>query len=370
MAWNEPGGNNNKKDPWQRDRNNGSDDGSFDFTQISDLFSNLFGAKKDKQNKFGGNGNDNEKRGGLTGLYLVAGVLAILVMVTGFYTVPEAERGVVLLFGKYYDEVEPGLHFRVPLVQKVTSVNIEQIRALQSNGSMLTEDENVVNVEMDVQYRITNPREYLYSVVDPDATLNEATDSALRYVIGHTTMDDVLTNGREKVRQSTWELLSSIIEPYKMGITIVDVNFLPARAPEQVKAAFDDAISAQEDEQRFKREAEAYENEVLPVAEGKARRIVEEAEAYSRGVVAKAEGDVSRFRAILPEYRKSPEITKRRIYLETMEEVYGANTKVILDNKNNGGNNGSVLYLPLDKIMQGRVAPAEPEVSSNNVGKR
>lgn len=366
MAWNEPGGNKNK-DPWQRDRNNNgsSDDSGVDFSAISEFFNKIFGGNNDKKSSGKGDNNQTQKEGGLGLLSLVLGGILVLVLVTGFYTVPEAERGVVLTFGKFYDEVEPGLHFRLPVVQKVTSVNIEQIRALQSSGSMLTEDENVVNVEMDVQYRITNPRQYLYSVVDPDSTLNEATDSALRYVIGHTTMDDVLTNGREKVRQSTWELLSSIIEPYEMGITIVDVNFLPARAPEQVKAAFDDAIAAQEDEQRFKREAEAYENEVLPVAEGKARRIIEEAEAYSQGVVAKAEGDVSRFSQILPEYRKSPEITKRRIYIETMEEVYKNNTKVIM-NEGKSTNN-SVLYLPLDKILKERVAGAEPTVTNASV---
>ena len=163
-------------------------------------------------------------------------------------------------------------------------------------------------------------------------------------------MDDVLTNGRERVRQATRELLGNIISPYSMGITVVDVNFLPARAPEEVKAAFDDAIAAQEDEQRFKREAVAYKNEVIPKAEGKVRRIVEEAEGYQREVVAKARGDVARFEKILPEYLKSPEITKRRIYLETMEEIYAKNPKVII----NTGSKGSqqLMYLPLDQLMK------------------
>lgn len=209
---------------------------------------------------------------------------------------------------------------------------------------MLTEDENVVIVEMDVQYRISDPVKYLYSVVNPDNTLLEATDSALRYVVGHTLMDDILTSGREMVRQNTRELLTSIIEPYNTGLTIVDVNFLPARAPDQVKEAFDDAIAAQEDEQRYKREAEAYANEVLPKAEGQVQRIKQESEAYRSQVVLKAEGEVARFEKVLPEYNAAPDITKTRIYLETMQEVLGKSQKIFLDVPKGSS---PVLYLPM-----------------------
>ena len=198
---------------------------------------------------------------------------------------------------------------------------------------MLTEDENVVLVEMDVQYRISDPVSYLYSVVNPDNTLLEATDSALRFVVGHTLMDDILTSGREMVRQNTRDLLTSIIEPYNTGLSIVDVNFLPARAPDQVKAAFDDAIAAQEDEQRYKREAEAYANEVLPRAEGQVQRIRQEAEGYRSQVVLKAQGEVARFEEVLPEYLAAPEITRKRIYLETMQDVLSNSRKVIIDTK-------------------------------------
>lgn len=263
---------------------------------------------------------------------------------SGFYTVKEAEKGVVLRFGKMYSVEDSGLRWKFTGIDTVNVIDIEQVRSIQSSGTMLTEDENVVIVEMDVQYRISDPFKYLYSVVNPDNTLLEATDSALRYVVGHTLMDDILTSGREMVRQNTRELLTSIIEPYNTGLTIVDVNFLPARAPDQVKEAFDDAIAAQEDEQRYKREAEAYANEVLPKAEGQVQRIKQEAEGYRSQVVLKAKGEVARFEKVLPEYNAAPEITRTRIYLETMQEVLGKSQKIILDVPK--GSN-PVLYLPV-----------------------
>ena len=240
--------------------------------------------------------------------------------------------------------VDPGLQWKIPGIDQAYTVDIEQVRSIQSSGAMLTEDENVVIVEMDVQYRISDPFQYLFSVTNPDNSLMEATDSALRYVVGHTMMDDILTSGREMVRQGTRELLISIIEPYKMGLSIVDVNFLPARAPDEVKEAFDDAIAAQEDEQRFKREAEAYANEVLPRAEGQVQRIRQEAEAYRSQVVLDAQGEVARFEQVLPEYNAAPEITRMRLYLETMQEVLGSSSKIILDTPE--GSN-PVLYLPM-----------------------
>ncbi|MGN0909386.1 MAG: FtsH protease activity modulator HflK, partial [Succinivibrio sp.] len=279
------------------------------------------------------------------------------IIVSGFYTVREAERGVVLRFGKIYDVTDPGLRWKIPGIDTVNVVDIEQVRALQSSGTMLTQDENVVIVEMDVQYRISDPVKYLYSTTDPDHTLLEATDSALRYVVGHTLMDDILTSGREMVRQNTRELLTSIIEPYNTGLSIVDMNFLPARAPDQVKAAFDDAISAQEDEQRFKREAEAYANEVLPKADGQVQRIRQEAEAYRSQVVLNAQGEVARFEKVLPEYEKAPGITRQRIYFETMQKVMEKSRKVIIDTPEGSS---PVIYLPLP----GQAEPSSPQGAS------
>ena len=321
MAWNEP----NNNDPWkqQQKRNNANDLSK----KVNDFF---------------------DKSSFLSWIIFLAVVLFFIV-INNFYTVKEAEEAVVLRFCKFSHIEMPGLHWKIPLVDKVTKVDVQIVQSTKSVGSMLTEDENVVNVEMEVQYKISDPRNYLYNMVDPDTSLTQATDSALRYVIGHTKMDDVLTNGREQVRQSTEELLKSIISQYDMGISIVNVNFLPARAPDQVKAAFDDAIAAQEDEQRFKREAEAYRNEVVPKAEGQAKRILEEAEGYSRKVVAKAEGDVARFERVLPEYNAAPQITKRRIFLETMENVYGNSAKVIISADRNGAS--PLMYMPVDKLI-------------------
>lgn len=316
-------------DPWGRQRSRGLD---------ADALLRML------RRMLGGSGGGGERRQGLSALTVLGVTLLGVYIFSGFYTVREAERGVLLRFGKVNAIVEPGLAWKFTGIDTVDIVDIEQVRAIQSSGSMLTEDENVVIVEMDVQYRISDPVQYLFSVTDPDNSLLEATDSALRYVVGHTLMDDILTSGREMVRQNTRELLVSIIEPYNMGLTIVDVNFLPARAPEQVKAAFDDAIAAQEDEQRFKREAEAYANEVLPKADGQVQRISQEAEAYRSQVVLRAQGEVARFEKILPEYTRAPDITRRRIYLETMQEVFASATKVIVDISEG---QSPLLYLPM-----------------------
>lgn len=363
MAWNSPGqgssgpekkpeqgsdpwgraSGGSERDPWGRERKSSNSDLQ---GALNKFFKSLFGQNKKKGGwgqSSGGSGGAASKGLSFVGLVAVVVLLGLYIF-SGFYTVREAERGVVLRFGKVYDVVEPGLRWKFTGMDEVTMVDIEQVRAIQSSGTMLTEDENVVLVEMDVQYRISDPVRYLYSVVDPDNSLTEATDSALRYVVGHTLMDDILTSGREMVRQNTRDLLVSIIEPYNMGLTVVDVNFLPARAPDQVKEAFDDAIAAQEDEQRYKREAEAYANEVLPRAEGQVQRILQEAEAYRSQVVLKAQGEVSRFEQVLPEYLAAPEITRNRIYLETMQEVLGSSRKVIVDTK--GGQN-PLLYMPL-----------------------
>lgn len=384
MAWNSPGQGGNHSgpdpkpdqgqgsDPWGR-RRKGSSGGLQD--GLGRLFKNLFGGggrssggNSGGSGSSGGSGRSMLSRGfGLVGVAAVAVVLGVYIF-SGFYTVREAERGVVLRFGKVYDVVNPGLRWKFTGMDEVTMVDIEQVRAIQSSGTMLTEDENVVIVEMDVQYRISDPVRYLYSVVDPDNSLTEATDSALRYVVGHTLMDDILTSGREMVRQNTRDLLISIIEPYDMGLTVVDVNFLPARAPDQVKEAFDDAIAAQEDEQRYKREAEAYANEVLPRAEGQVQRILQEAEAYRSRVVLTAQGEVSRFEQVLPEYMAAPEITRKRMYLETMQEVLANSRKVIVDTE---GNQTPLLYMPLPTEAVKAAAPADkkPAVPQETVSR-
>ncbi|MBQ2381687.1 MAG: FtsH protease activity modulator HflK [Succinivibrio sp.] len=367
MGWNAPGSDNDDKgsnkganqDPWGRSSKNNSQ--SDPLSALLNYLKDLFGSKGS------GSSNKNSKKNSQYGLIPVIALVALgFYIFSGFYTVKEAEKGVVLRFGKIYDVVDSGLRWKFSGIDTVNVIDIEQVRAIQSSGTMLTEDENVVIVEMDVQYRIADPVKYLYSVVNPDNTLLEATDSALRYVVGHTMMDDILTSGREMVRQNTRELLTSIIEPYNTGLAIVDVNFLPARAPDQVKEAFDDAIAAQEDEQRFKREAEAYANEVLPKAEGRVQRIRQEAEGYRSQVVLKAEGEVARFTKVLPEYNAAPEITRTRIYLETMQEVLAKSNKIVLDVQKGSS---PVLYLPMPQ-QSNSTAPqvqSEPEKSAPSV---
>ncbi len=359
------GGRDNNDDPWQRQRNRNNGNGDGGVNQLFKKAENLWSAKKGRGG--GGLGGGLKRSGNIKGLITIALVVVLGILIfSGFYTVREAERGVVLRFGKFYEVVDPGLQWKIPAIDQVFTVDIEQVRSIQSSGAMLTEDENVVIVEMDVQYRISDPFQYLFSVTNPDNSLMEATDSALRYVVGHTLMDDILTSGREKVRQDTRELLVSIIEPYKMGLTIVDVNFLPARAPDEVKEAFDDAIAAQEDEQRFKREAEAYANEVLPRAEGQVQRIRQEAEAYRSQVVLDAQGEVARFEQILPEYNAAPEITRMRLYLETMQEVLGSSNKVILDTPEGSS---PVLYLPLPAGAANNGVVNNNSAKSNQTGK-
>lgn len=211
---------------------------------------------------------------------------------------------------------------------------------------MLTQDENMVQVEMTVQYRVEDPAKYLFSVSNPDDSLKQATDSALRYVIGHMTMDEILTTGRATVRERTWSTLRDIIKTYDMGLLVTDVNFQYARPPEEVKAAFDDAIKAQEDEQRLIREAEAYARGEEPIARGQAQRTIEQAQAYKEAVVLNAKGEVERLSQLLPEYKASPELTRERLYIQTMEKVMKNTPKVVMDSS---GNNLNVL--PFDKLM-------------------
>lgn len=351
MAWNEPGNGGNKdRDPWgQKGKEQGPPD-------LDEVFKKLMGKFGGGNKKFSGGSSNFNK----VGISLVLGVLAVIWVVSGFYTVKEAERGVVLRFGEYSQTVEPGLAWLPTFVDRVLTVNIETVRSMPAKGSMLTKDENVVDVQMDIQYRVIGAKEYLFNVTNADDSLRQAVDSALRFVIGHTSMDDVLTTGRETVRQSTREHIESIIDKYNMGIELVDVNFLSARPPEAVKDAFDDAISAQEDQQRYIREAEAYAREIEPTARGQVKRIEQEAEAYEQQVVLKAQGEVARFESLLPQYRLAPEVTRQRLYLETMEEVYSNTTKVVLDTDGSG----NMMYLPLDKIIGS--ASNKPQNSNSN----
>ena len=351
MAWNEPGGNNN--DPWKN--RGGREQGPPD---LDEVFKNLFG----KFSKGGSGSSGSGKNLGGVGAGILVGLLVVVWFVSGFYTIREAERGVVLRFGEYYAQVEPGLRWKPTFVDRVIPVDVQSIRDQASSGSMLTEDENVVRVQMEMQYRVIDPYRWTFAVASPEMSLSQALDSAIRYVVGHSTMDDVLTDGREVTRQRVWEELQSILEPYNLGVSIIDMNFRDARPPEEVKDAFDDAIAAQEDEQRFIREAEAYAREIEPRARGQVNRMNEEAQAYKERVILEAQGEVSRFAELLPQFEKAPQVTRDRIYLETMEEVFSNTSKIMVD-KSEGG---SMMYLPLDKMME-RQNAVQPRASNSTL---
>jgi membrane protease subunit HflK len=342
MAWNEPG--NNEKDPWKN--KGGKNQGPPDLDELlNDLGKKVTGIFGGKSTKGGSGSGKSFSNIGISILLIVASVVYAF---SGFYTIKEAEQGIVLRFGEYSGTVEPGINWKWTFIDRIIPVDMQSTREMPSSGFMLTQDENVVNVEMQIQYRVVDARNYIFSVTNADDSLKQSLDSALRYVVGHAVMDDILTSGREDIRQQVWDELEKIITPYNLGLIIVDVNFKDARPPNEVKDAFDDAISAQEDEVRFLREAEAYARGIEPRARGRVKRMEQEALAYKSQTVLDAEGEVAKFNKLLPEYIAAPKVTRERLYIATMEKIYSNTSKVMIDVE--GGNN--MMYLPLDKIIQ------------------
>ena len=341
MAWNEPGGN-DKKDPWGGG-NRGNDQGPPDLDEIlSNLqkkFNGLFGGK--------GGGSKSSKSGAGIGIGLVAALIIVLLAATGFYKVEEAERGVVLRFGAHVDTTEKGLHWRIPLIESVEKVNVAERRQVPYKATVLTQDENIIDLQGSLQYKINNAEKYLFNVRNPETSLNHAIESAIRLSVGQSKMDFIITEGRAEIGFRIQNTVQDIVDQYGTGISIVEVNIQEVSPPGPVKQAFQDVIQAREDKQRSINEAEAYRNEILPKARGAAARILEEADAYEKEVVAKAEGEAERFTKLLKEYNKAPGVTRDRLYLDMMESVLNKSSKVMVDVK--GGNN--LLYLPLDKLM-------------------
>ncbi|HYQ92735.1 MAG TPA: FtsH protease activity modulator HflK, partial [Candidatus Competibacteraceae bacterium] len=359
MAWNEPGGNN--RDPWG---GGGRDQGPPDLDEVirklSDKLGGLFGGKSS-----GGGGGRSGLPVGLGGIWLIVGIILIGWILSGIYIVDEGRRGVVLRFGRYAETTLPGPHWRLPFpFESHEIVNVEERRAVEigyrsgerashsrpEEALMLTQDENIVDIRLAVQYQIGNPRDFLFRVSDPEATLRQVVESATRETIGKSTMDFVLTEGRSEIVADIKTLSQKILDRYGTGLVLTNVNLQDAQPPEEVQDAFADAIKAREDEQRLKNEAEAYANEVIPRARGQSARRLQESQAYKDQVIARAEGDSSRFQQLLPEYQKAPEVTRKRLYLETLEQMLSATSKVLVDVPD--GN--SLLYLPLDKLIKPR----------------
>ncbi|STX28048.1 protease subunit HflK [Legionella beliardensis] len=370
MGWNEP---ENDKDPWTGKKQPPDLDEALKRFQ-SKLKKAFRGGNKapDDPEEPNGGAVAAKGNGGLIALIVLL-ILFILWALSGIFIVDPAEQAAILRFGKYIKTVGPGPHWIPRLIDSKIVVNVERVSDYSYSAQMLTKDENLVAVSLVVQYRIGDLQAYLFNVTDPEESLQQATSSALRHVVGLTTLDEIITEGREAWGNNVYDSLVKILDTYKTGIVIVNVAPQPARAPENVQDAFDDAIKAQEDEKRFKQQARAYQARVVPIAQGNAKRVIEEAQAYARQVVLRAKGEVAEFLALLPFYVQSPFVTSERMYLDTMQKVLTQANKVIVEAKA-----GNLIYLPLDKlttalptnanqsIVEGSDAVAEQSLGVNN----
>ena len=275
-------------------------------------------------------------------------VLALIWGAAGFYVLDEQERAVVLRLGKYHSTLTPGLQWQPYYLDNVITVNVTSLRDKFFSNTMITEDENIVDIQLQVQYVVSDLKNFVLNVRLPENALSLATESALRHVAGTTSLDDIITTGRQLVGDKVRARTQASLDSYGAGIDVRKVNVSVAKAPDEVKAAFDDVIKAREDKVRLVNQATSYENGVVPVARGQAQRVLEDARGYKESVVARSKGDTERFSQLLSEYRKAPEVTKKRMYLNTMESVLGNTSKVIIDVKDSG----SIMYLPLDQILR------------------
>ncbi|MGZ8223545.1 MAG: FtsH protease activity modulator HflK [Methylobacter sp.] len=373
MSWNEPGG--DKKDPWSgRGDQKTPPDLDEAIRSLQEKLGNIFG---------GGRGGSRGPSGGasMKGIgFFIAGAL-LLWGLSGFYIVDEGNHGVETRFGKYIATTQSGLNWHFPIpIERVDIVNVRQQRFIevgyrtagseQGRGSvpkealMLTKDENIVDVRLAVQYQVKNAKDFLFNIVNPAAALKQVIESAQRGVVGSSTMDFVLTEGRSEIVAQIKKEIQDIMDYYQSGVQITSVNLQDVQPPEQVQNAFEDAIKSREDQQRLINEAEAYSNDVVPKARGAAARKTQEAEGYKEQVIAQAEGEASRFSQLLAEYKKAPDVTRKRLYIESMESVLAESNTVMIDVKE--GNN--LLYLPLDKMIE-RQQPSiqKTEASQNSI---
>ncbi|MCQ8896372.1 FtsH protease activity modulator HflK [Limnobacter humi] len=372
---------NNQNDQDNR-RPGGRQDGPPDLDELWRDFNNrlnrLFGKKGGgPQGPFGG-GNGSAPNMPNPGKGIVLGIVAgVLVwLASGFHIVQEGSEGVVLQFGKYSHTEPPGFRWRMPYpIQSHQIVNSSQVRIIEvgyrndvkskvlRESLMLTEDENIIDIQFAVQYRLKDPGAYLFNNVDPDDSVKMAAETAIREVVGGNKMDFVLYEGREQIALAATKVIQTILDRYQTGILVTSVTVQNVQPPEQVQAAFDDAVKAGQDRERLKNDGQAYANDVIPRAKGAAARLKEEAQGYRERVVAQAEGDAARFKAVLGEYEKAPKVTRDRMYIDTMQEIYSSVTKVIVDTKSNS----QLLYLPLDKLME-KTTPSAPLANTGNYG--
>ena len=363
MAWNEPGGN----DPWgNKDRggkkNNGNQPPDLDeaLKQLMNKLNSLFGGKKSNGSRPNNSGGNNS---GIIGIVVV--IIAVTLLFNSVYTLDEQKRGVLLRLGKYQSTEMPGLHFKIPFVDQVIPVNTTAVRTLEIRERMLTEDENIVEVELNAQYRVADPVQFALRIEQPQLALQIAAQSALRHEVGSAIMDEVLTSGRIELADRTQIRLQEYLDRYLTGMVLTNVNIKDARPPEQVRSAFDDVQVAKLDKERMVNEAEAYANAVVPEARGGAQRQLEEARAFRERVIARAQGEADRFDKLYAEYRKAPQVTRDRLYIDAISEVYNNSSKVLVDVK--GGNN--MMYIPLDRMVQNVTAATSSASASDTLTK-
>ncbi|HIQ15057.1 MAG TPA: FtsH protease activity modulator HflK [Leucothrix sp.] len=367
MPWNEPGG--GDKNPWGnkgKSTGNSKGKGTADIEDITrkmnEKIGGLFGNKKSGDK---GSSGPSGTAFVLIGLGLFAAWLA-----TGFYQVDSAQRGLEFRFGAYTETTKPGLHWHVPYpVESVELVDIDRSRTAEDRTHMLTKDENIVDIGVAAQYRIKSPEDYLFNVYLADyernqsvGTLHQVMRSAVREIAGRNSMDSILKENRGSIAPETQKLMQEILDSYKSGLEVIKVNVTYAEAPQQVKDAFDDANRAREDKDKYVNQAVTYAKRIVPEAEGKASRLSETALAYKGRLISEAEGDASRFNQLVAEYKKAPAVTRKRLYLETMEEVYENTNKIMVDTKS--GNN--LMYLPLDKLSGGSGSSINTSSSSSS----
>ena len=351
MSWN---GNDNK-DPWGRNDTP---------PEIDEVIKKV---KEKVESLFGGGSSGGSSDGGgfsMKSIPLIFGVLVLLWVGAGIYQVEQAERSIVLRLGKFEEIKGPGLRWNPPIIDAWEIVDVVRVRPHRHDALMLTKDENIVAVTVSVQYQIADPKSYVLDIRDADASLVQATESALRHVVGGSIMDDALTTGREVIAQEVKARLQRYLNKYNTGLEVVVVNIEDSSPPNQVQEAFDDVIKAREDEVRARNEAETYANGLVPEARGQAQRMLQDAEAYKEQVVAEAQGDATRFDLLLGEYQKAPDVTRNRLYLDSIQAVMSNSTKVMIDVE--GGNN--ILYIPLDKIAESARGIDSLNVPSNASG--
>jgi membrane protease subunit HflK len=345
MSWDDQ----NNRDPWGRRGDDGPPDLEEMVRRMQDKLNRLLNFGKAGSRGTGGNS--------VVYLPLLLLFAVFVLLMECAYVIQPGERGVVLRFGRHVATLTPGLSLRLPRpIERVEKVNADLVQSITHKAAMLTRDENIVDIELEVQYKVRENEvdRYLFNVRGPEGTLRQATEASVREIIGGNTMDFILTDGRNQIAQSTRETLQRILDEYQCGLTVNAVNIKSAKPPDEVKAAFDDAIKAREDEQRLINEAEAYKNDILPKARGAAARAQADAEAYKARVTAQAEGDSSRFTQLLDQYRRAPEVTRQRLYLDAMESVLGNISKVIV----NDSTARPLLYLPLEKSSGTSETPA------------